>query len=189
MGTKTNYILDKMQENPNFASPNPTLETVRTTNNNYITALGKVEYGTKEDTVLKNSCRAAVEKILKSLALYVQKTSDGDEAIILSSGFDINKKGTPIGQLDKPVNLMVKPGDNKGAVSVSCDVVSNTNFYEIEYMEVTADGSRVWIQRTSTKRKIQLDGLVSGKQYRFRVAVAGSNPSRVWSDEVISYVL
>lgn len=189
LSKKTNYILDKMQGNVAFVASRPPLEEVRTANNLYITSLGKVEYGTKEDTVLKNSCRQAVEKLLKSLALYVQEISNGDEAIILSSGFDVNKKATTIGQLDKPENLIVKPGDNKGAILVSCDVVNNANFYEFEYMEITADGSGIWIQRTSTKRKIQIEGLTSGKQYRFRVAAAGSDPSRIWSDEVSSYVL
>jgi len=189
LSNKTNYIVDKMTGNVLFATPAPPLKDVTDANNAYITALGKVEYGTKEDTVIKNNLRAALIVLLKLLADYVQTTSNGDEAIILSSGFDVNKKPSVVGQLAKPDGLTVKPGDNKGSMVVSCNVVDYANFYEFEFMELPAVVNSMWIQKTSTKRKMQIDGLTSGKQYNFRVAGAASDPSRIWSDEVSSFVL
>ena len=45
-------------------------------------------------------------------------------------------------------------------------------------------------QRTSTtKHKIVVDGLIRGQAYSIQVAGAGSDPGRVWSDAIISYVM
>ena len=189
LSSKTNYIVDQMTDNPAFATPTPPLKDVTDANNEYISALGKVEYGSKADTVIKNNLRAALIVLLKLLADYVQTTSNGDEAIILSSGFDVNKKPTTVGELDKPTGFSVKPGKNKGSVIASCNAVNNANFYEFEYMELPVTPNSVWIQKTSTKSKLQIDGFIRGKEYNYRVAAAGSDPSRVWSDEISSYVL
>ncbi|HEY6914853.1 MAG TPA: fibronectin type III domain-containing protein, partial [Paludibacter sp.] len=83
----------------------------------------------------------------------------------------------------------VKPGSNRGSVVVSCDVVANASFYVIEYTEGPVTADSIWIQKTTTKHKLLIEGLTSGKQYTFRVAGAGSDPSRVWSDDVSSFVL
>jgi hypothetical protein len=189
LSSKANYIVDQMTDNPAFATPTPPLKDVTDANNEYISALGKVEYGSKADTVIKNNLRAALIVLLKLLADYVQTTSNGDEAIILSSGFDVNKKPATVGELDKPTGFSVKPGNNKGSIMLSCYAVNNANFYEFEYMELPVTANSVWIQKTTTKSKLVIDGLISGKQYNYRVAAAGSDPSRVWSDEISSYVL
>jgi hypothetical protein len=189
LSSKTNYIVDQMTGNTAFATPIPPLKDVKDTNNEYISALGKVEYGSKADTVIKNNLRAALIVLLKQLADYVQTTSNGDEAIILSSGFDVNKKPATVGELDKPTGFSVKPGSNKGSMMLICNTVYNANFYEFEYMELPATSTSVWVQKTSTKSKLQIDGLISGKLYNYRVAGTGSDPSRIWSDEISSYVL
>jgi hypothetical protein len=189
LSTKSSYIADKLTDNAAFTAPKPTIADFKAAIVLYNLALGKVEYGTKEDTVNKNNLRAALVALLKELADYVQTTSGGDEALILSTGFDVNKKPSTVGELDKPENLTAKPGSNKGTIMLTCDVVDYANFYEFEYRELTPAGNGIWIQKTSTKRKLQIDGLISGKQYEFRVAGAGSYPTRVWSEIVTSFVL
>jgi len=104
LGTKTNNILDKVDDNPVFQDAQSIVQELRTANTNYINALAKVEGGSKEDTVIKNNCRKIVETLLKKLAGVVQTVSDGDEAIILSSGMDVNKKPSTVGKLAKPEN-------------------------------------------------------------------------------------
>jgi len=189
LSSKTTFIVGKMTGNTHFVTPIPSLQDVTAKNAEYILALGKVEYGSKEDTVIKNNLRAALTVMLKALGGYVQTTSNGDEAIILSSGFDVNKKPGIIGPLNNPVNFSVKQGSNPGSMVLMCDPVDNADYYEFEYMELPATPTSVWIKKTSTKRKLQVDGLISGKQYSYRVAGAGADPSRNWSTEIVSYVL
>lgn len=189
LGTKTNNILDKVEANLIFETAMPIIQELKVANTNYINALGKVEGGSKEDTVIKNNCRKVVETLLKKLAGAVQIISDGDEAIILSSGLDVNKKPSTVGKLAKPENLTVKPGDNKGSVLMMCDVVEYADFYEFEHTELPVISASIWLKDTTKKRKYEKTGLDSGKQYAFRVAGAATDPSRVYSEIVTSFIL
>ncbi|MDR3652751.1 MAG: hypothetical protein P4L34_07260 [Paludibacter sp.] len=189
LSTKTSYVVEKMTGNTLFATPTPSLKEITDANTNYMAALGKVQYGSKEDTVIKNNLRAALVVLLKQLADYVQTTSNGDEAVILSSGLDITKKPTTVGVLDKPVNFTVKPGKNKSTIMASCDKVDSANYYEVEFTETPVTATSVWRQRTSTKSKMDIDGFISGVEYAFRMCGAGSNPARVWSDIINSFIL
>ena len=189
LSIKTGHIVEKMTDNTNFTTPDPALANVTAAKNAFIASIAKVQNGSKEDTVIKNNCRTTLETLLKNEADYVQRVSNGDEAIILSSGFDVNKKPGTVGQLAKPTTLTLKPGENRGTLWVSCDVVANASFYEFDYAEAPVTADSAWTQKTTTKHKLLIEGLTSGKQYTFRVAGAGSDPSRVWSDDVSSYVL
>jgi len=189
LGVTGTNIMDKMTDNHYFTTPTPPLADVTATITSYYAALAKAEKGSSEDRVIKNSWRAKLESQLRDLGLYVQLTSKGDEVIISSSGFYVNKKPSAVGPLAKPENVMVKPGDNNGSVQVSCDAIPSASFYEFDYAEVTPDGIQNWIHKTCTKHKMLIDGLTSGKQYVFRIAGAGSDPSRIWSDQISTFVI
>lgn len=189
VGNKSDDIIEMMTSNPNFQIPLPELDAVRVANTTYQTSLINLKNGTKEDTAIKNQNRRVLEKALKNLGLYVQIKSNGDEAIILSSGFDVAGKRVPVGKLPKPEGFGVKVGVAKGTVVVYCIAITYANFYEVEYAEVQADGTRNWIKLTSTKHKLEITGLASGKQYVFRMAGGGTNPARMWSDEIATYVI
>jgi len=189
LSVKCTKVIDKMSGNQNFPNPTPSLQEIRDTNISYIASLAKADKGSADDRVIKNNWRAKVESQMKELSLYVQITSKGDDVIVSSSGLDVNKKPMAVGALPKPENVIVKIGNNMGSVWASCDAIPSASFYEFDYAEVTADGVLNWIHKTSTKHKILIEGLTSGKQYVFRVAGAASDPSRVWSDRISSFVI
>jgi hypothetical protein len=189
LSTKCQHIIDKMTGNEAFATPKPTLIELAAALSSYNAAMGKAENGSKSDTVVKNNWRKTLGDLMKELADYVQITSEGDEAIILSSGFDVNKKAATIGPLPKPENFKIEPGINKGSVLASCNAVQNAYVYEFEYIEMPVTPSSIWIKRISTKHKTVIDGLISGKQYSYRVTAVGSDPTRNMSDEISSFVI
>ena len=189
VGNKSDDIIEMMTNNPNFQIPLMELDALMAANTTYQASLINLKNGTKEDTVIKNQNRRVLEKALKNLGLYVQIKSNGNEAIILSSGFDVAGKREPVGKLPKPEGFGVKVGVAKGTVVVYCIAITYANFYEVEYAEVQADGTRNWIKLTSTKHKLEITGLTSGKQYVFRMAGGGTNPARMWSDEIATYVI
>jgi len=189
LGVTSTNVTDCMTDNPYFVTPIPSLADVKATTTSYLASLAKAEKGSQDDTVIKNSWRVKLESQLKELALYVQLTSKGDAVIISSSGFYINKKPSAVGPLAKPENVIIKMGSNKGTVLVSCDAIAAASFYEYEYAEVTTEATLNWIHKTCTKHRLLIEGLTSGKQYIFRVAGAGSDPSRVWSNEITTYVI
>jgi hypothetical protein len=189
LNVKSSNVVGNMTGNIYFPNPMPPLIEITETITSYDAALIKAENGTAEDRVIKNSWRAKLEGQMKDLSMYVQIASKGDDVIVSSSGLDVNRKPGAIGPLQKPVNVSVKMGNNMGSVWVSCDAIPSASFYEYDYAEVTADGTLNWIHKTSTKHKILIEGLTSGKQYVFRVAGAASDPSRVWSDRISSFVI
>jgi len=189
LSVKATHVVAQMTGNESFPAPNPPLEDITEANASYIDALHRVEGGSREDTVIKNNRRKIVDSLLTLETEYVQRVSEGNEAIILSSGFDVNKKHAAIGPLPKATGLRLKPGDNKGTIMAECDVLSHARFYEFEYTDAPNAAASIWIKRTTTKHRLLIEGLTSGRQYVFRVAGAGSDPSRNWSDEISSFVL
>jgi len=185
---KAYHIVDMMTGNAYFPNPSPALADVKIANDNFNVAVDKVENGSRVDTANKNDLREVLVALLRKLALYVEVISDGDETIILSSGFDVSKQPSVVGPLDKPIKISVTMGKNPGTVIFSCEVIKNAHFYEFEYLEAPKSETSVWIKVTSTKHKVTIEGLTSGKQYIFRVAAAGSDPSRNYSSEISVYV-
>ncbi len=186
---KAEQILNALTDNPAFTEPQPTLATLKSCSEKFSNALTEAASGSKEAIVRKNDVRTELEGVLKHLAGYVQIVSQGDEALILSAGFDVRKKPSPVGILEKPKSLTVRPGKNSGSVELISSIVPNARFYIFEYVEAPiGDGSR-WQQVVHTRHNLLLEGLESRKEYAFRVAAGASSTFRVWSDVIYSNVL
>ena len=140
-------------------------------------------------TIEKNQVRQELEDLLGSTAVKVQDISGGNELLILSAGFDLKRKPAPVGLLERPANVTANPGPTRGSLEISWDVVPNAYIYELQYTEAPSSGDSKWMRISNTKHKMVIDNLVRGKAYAIQVAGAGSDPRRVWSDEIISYVM
>ena len=186
---RVGHILTMMTANLNFPEPSPDLETIQSTLSTYSTSLKNVVNGTPKDTIKKNNLRKTLEDQLHDLGYYVQVTSGGNAELITSTGFDMHKPKEPVGPLDKPEYLKVTPGKNSGTIQLKCSTVAHATYYVFEYRELIDGETTNWKQFSSSKSKTLLTGLTNGKQYAFRAAGAASDPSRVWSDQIISYVL
>jgi hypothetical protein len=69
------------------------------------------------------------------------------------------------------------------------DVVPNSRLYELEIIESPVTDKSLRQRLSTTKHKMIIDGLIRGQAYSIEVAGAGSDPGRVWSDAIISYVM
>ena len=155
-------------------------------NNIFWGFLSQMDVGNKQVTVEKNAARKKLEQLLSSTGIKVQDISGGDEVIILSSGYDVTKKATPVGELSQPLNVQVKAGSTTGTLDVSWDVVPNAHSYEIRYAASPKTTDSIFSFTSSTKRKVTIDNLVSGQTYIVQVAGVGANPKKIWSVEVVS---
>jgi len=189
LDVKAGYIIERMTGNAAYTNPVPSLDSLKLQVKNYHEALLNTQGGGKAETVIKNDLRKQLEEALSQEADYVQIASGGDEAIILSSGFDVRKKASTVGMLDKPTGFMVKMGENQGSVDASCDAVSYADFYEFGYTHTPVTPNSVWVTQTTTKRRKIIDGLPSGAELAFRVAGGGSDSSRVYSNVIVTYVV
>ena len=185
---KAHQILTAMTGNSYYPSAEPPLTELETKLTDFESALSKMN-GSKMATLYKNQAREDLEGNLQNLADYVQKVCLGDETIATSSGFDLQKKRTSVGILPKPTNVGLKMGPKKGSAILNWSTVPNARFYEYEYSLVTENSEPNWIKNTITNSKVQIDSLVSGKQYVFRVAAGASATERLVSDELVSYIL
>lgn len=186
---KATHIVESMTDNPFYPTPKPTLVEVSAGLSTYAESLNKSEDGSKQDTVNKNNNRKALEYLLRDLGLYVQTTSAGDEAKILSSGFDVKKPAQAAGPLEQPMGLMVEQDSNSGVVHVSCAAVENAHSYIFEYTESPIVPQSVWLNNVTLKHRTTFNGLSSGQIYIFRVAGLGTDPTRKWSEPVSRMVI
>ena len=181
---KAQHVMQCMTGNANFINPTPTLAEVQACIDKYAIALGNVVDGSKQDTAIKNQARVSLESLLHNLGLYVQLNSKDDEAIMLSSGFDLSKTPTPIGVLPKPANFSTGKNINKGSIDLSLNAIKGAKSYQYEYTDAPVTATSVWHVVTDTSTAITISSLISGKEYSCRVAGIGSDPTRVYSDVI-----
>lgn len=183
---KAQFIIQSMTGNTHFPAPLPSLATVTTAINAYSATLTALP--SKANTELKKQTRDALTALLNKLALYVQVTGNGDASVYASSGFSLTKLPQRIGILPKPENFKVLPIHNSN-VKLSIKKIAGADSYCFEYAPVPVPADNAWASILSTKASTVISNLNSGSQYAFRVTGVGSNPTAVYSDEVVSYVL
>jgi len=178
-----------LTDNPIFARLATLLEQLKAQLIVFGNLLALMPQGNRQVTIDKNKSRVVLEDLLGTAALHIQDLSAGDESVIVSAGFDVKRKPTPVGLLERIDKVVANPGPRRGSLEISWDVVPNAYLYELEYTESPSTPDSKWIRLSTTKHWVIIDGLIRGQAYAFRVAGAGSDPGRVWSDEIISYVM
>ena len=186
-GTKGDFIVNSMLGNPTFQTLEPEVTAVKATLENYKSLLAKSENGGKDTIAQKNSSRADLESLLSSLGLKVQNLSNGDELVIISSGFDLRQKAVPVGELDPPVNVIAVPGTRIGTIYVSWNVVPGAKWYEIQYTMYPVTANSVWQWLTCSKHYVTLEGIPEFQKMCIKIAGAGSDPRRDWSEVIVGY--
>lgn len=189
LSVKAAVIIASLTGNPNFANPVPPLADVQAALTAFDTALTNMGTGNKDATVIKNRCRATLEALLTDLGLFVQLHSKGDEAKLLTSGYDLVSKPVPYGVLPKPQNFKVVPGDARGSVKASMNSIDGASGYLYEYTKAPVVPDSIWTPITVPRISVVIDNLVSGDEYYFRGTGIGANPTKVYSDEISSFVL
>jgi hypothetical protein len=186
---KSDNIVICLTTNRKFAPLEPKVTQIKAQVDDFGSYLARMAQGNKQLTNEKNLSRSELEDLLGSTAIQVQDLSNGDENFIISAGFDVKRKPTPVGLLERPANVVANPGPRRGSLEVSWDVVPNSRLYELEIIESPVTDKSVRQRLSTTKHKMIIDGLIRGQAYSIEVAGAGSDPGRVWSDAIISYVM
>lgn len=92
---KSRFILINMTGNPHFISPNPPLSAIATATDNLEAA--NLAGAGPERVAVRRKKEEKLDMLIKQLAGYVEAIANADlvsaETVILSSGFDLKKKG------------------------------------------------------------------------------------------------
>jgi len=189
LSNKADTVVTGLTDNPAFPTLASKATEIKAVNDNFRSLLARMAEGSKQVTLEKKDARISLENLLGSTAVKVQDLSGGEELLINTTGFDVKRKPIPVGELECPEKVKATPGSSRGTLEVTWEVVPNAYIYELKYTEAPSSDDSKWIQTSNTKRKIVIDGLTRGKAYAIQVAAAGSDPRRVWSDEIISFVM
>lgn len=123
-----------------------------------------------------------LETIVGLLGAYVLNTSEGDEEMIRSAGFDVRASATPAGLPDRPLNLRAEMGAISGEILLDCKKVTSAKSYVWEH---SADGNTGWqYNSTTTSPKTTIKNLPSVSVRWFRVAGVGASGQGPFSDPV-----
>lgn len=181
----------KMTGNTNFPPPypppTPALTALSAAQTAFQSTLIAAATGSKEETATKDAARKILAGILQQLAIYVNIVSNGDVAMMLSSGFPVSKQSSPIGPLPKPSNFKVV-ATSSGTLQLSVDPVDGAYTYQWELQRIGSTDPK--ITRSSTASSETIDGLVSLQQYECKVVAIGADKTtRTYSDPITASVL
>jgi hypothetical protein len=126
---------------------------------------------------------------MRQLASYVQVACKGDLAVLLSSGFPIQKpQRSPIGVLPAPAGLTVTLGNRSGELDASAAPVPGAAIYN--WRVTTAAAPNVVVQTAQTTAASNtFEGLTPGVVYNVQVNAVGSAGPSDWSDPVPQMVV
>jgi hypothetical protein len=173
-------ILVGMHGNANYPAPVPALADITAVHTSFVAAVSSGNGGALAIAVRRQQ-RTQLVALLRSLALYVQQTCNGDPAILLSSGYPVRRAPQPVGLLSAPANLRLARGKISGQLKVRCTAVVHAGSYQWRY--ATAAAPTTWTVLDPTVRaSIVLDGLVAGTVYIVQVRAVGSQGPSDWSD-------
>lgn len=180
----TRSLINRMTGNPNFADPQPALADIQTKLDEFETLAVAALDGTKRDRYVRDEAAKELKDMLRILANYVAMTAAGNGDVILSSGFDIRSEAEPVPPLTVPDALKALRSSHGGVVDLDWEVVPNAVSYQV--MMTTNDPSQVDAAWTSvavtSKSKAEINNLMPGQYYWFRVKAVGRSSSSGFSD-------
>lgn len=114
-----------------------------------------------------------VQDNIRQWASYVQLVSDGDEAIIKLSGFEVVERGAPVGQLPPPQLLRYRLTTTTGRVSLVWAKQDGADMHHV-FMSTSNSPYNWQLVGTPAKCRFNMDGLTPGVMYYFAVTAIGA---------------
>lgn len=178
-------VLKCMTDNPAFPEPPVTMQALESAINEFSAGLIAQLQGGTMATAHKKNTRDALVALLRRLAAYVQTSSNGDLAILLSSGFQAANPSRAQQPLAKPINPELRNGLS-GQLLAKIKPVPNAKCYETRYAAVAPDGAVGPFQSgdiCTDSRAVAINNLTPGAMYEVQIrAVGGSTGYSGWSD-------
>ncbi len=120
---KSSTIEQNMEGNVNFPTPEPALADITAKRTELYTLISKASVGDRVAIADRNVAYDELAAMLRKLAKYVSLTADGNEGIIVSSGFGVRKQSEPTPRVSRPVDFNVQRAHLQGEVILSWKTV------------------------------------------------------------------
>ena len=181
-------VMQAITGNANFPTPLPTLSAIQAALDNFGEALIAAASGNRVSVALKNQYRRELVALMRQLGNYINTVSDGNVAMLASSGFALSKFPEPR-HLATPGTPVVKQGQNEGAMLMGIAAVKGATSYLHQVTPDPITKSTNWESVPSSRTKFEFTNLEQGQKYWFRVVAVGSNDQVAYSGEISQYVM
>lgn len=171
----------KLTGNAAFPTPTPTLAALTAACDALDTANQAFDFNRgKTEKEARDVAFDALLDLLRELAGYVQAHGNNDKELILSTGFDVRRIATPLGELPAPGNVRALVTPYPGRLEVRWAAVPGRRLYSLFITSGDPMDPAGWKLLTQTsKNRYTVEGLTSDKVYTFRlqtIATAGVSP-------------
>ncbi|HQW05933.1 MAG TPA: fibronectin type III domain-containing protein [Flavobacteriales bacterium] len=183
---KTKHVISKMTGNVSFASPSPSLAEVSATLAILEAAIPAAQDRSSSAIATKNSTAKKLHGQLVQLARYVNSVAGGDIDMAVRSGFELAKVPDPIDKLEAPSNFNGHTGTIAGEVLLRWKGVRGGRlYYTYKCDGDPTNAESTWtLIGTTSKARITVKGLITDKQYSFRVSAVGAVGEGPMSEKV-----
>ena len=172
-------VVEKTDNNPNFSNPPEALAKLKKLVPGYDESVVNAKGRDKEMVAIKKAKKKEVVALLSELDSDVTVTCNGDEALLLNSGFDITgqTEEQPMAAIQKLEVELGPPGE----VTTHVKRIKGARAYMHQYTTEPPTSETVWINEGSTNAFFTFRGLKSGTKYWFRIIALGVNGQTVHS--------
>ena len=180
-------VIAGMTGNPAFPTPTPSVATVVAARNAY-TAAVTAGLDSRLGRSQRAKMRAALVALLRQLAHYVEDNSAGDRALLMSSGFPLQRDRSPIGPLGAPTEVRMVKGKVSGTAIARCRKMGGARAYQ--WRIAPAATPTAWSPVVTTFcAHAQFEGLPAMTVYVVQVCAIGTAGTGDWSETAAVLVL
>lgn len=179
--TKAEHIHQSMGAEPVFATSIPSLADLKTSVDAYSAALTDAKELGKVKVAVKNQARKSLELLLFQLGMYVMNVANGDETILVSSGYTLSKFPQP-NYITSPGNVKLENGVSTGQLISTVKRQKGVKSYMHQITGELPNENTVWENNASSRSRYVFTNLEPGKQYWVRVAIVASNEQLAYSN-------
>jgi hypothetical protein len=179
LSTTAKRVVEKSKNNPKLPNPPTALAKLEEKIPAYDASVVNARGRDKEMVAIKKGLKAEIVALLTELDSFVTLSSNGDEALLLTSGFDISGQAGVQSMPDIP-KLFVELGP-PGEVTISVKPVRGARAYMHQYTNEPPVSETVWMSEGSTNEFCTFKTLKSFTKYWFRIVALGKNGQMVYS--------
>jgi hypothetical protein len=172
-------FLKLMANNAAFLDPDPPLDTIETSTDQYQKLVQQALSGDRKIMMARRIFRPSLIVLVRAEADYVQKASKGNPVVLVSSGFAAINPRQPIGPLDPPAGLTLSYTTLSGQFRIKFKPVYGARSYSIQ---IAPNPNGPWADALLSTRSANLiEGFIPGTRYWIRVRANGTRHTSGWS--------
>lgn len=177
-------IAQRMTTDERFVAFRVSVDELKVLNDALATAASNAVNRDKEMIAIKAKCMDNVNSKLDIIAVNIELVANGDDVLVMASGFELYKKPTKLTQLLPPTDLKAINDPDVGAIKVSWKEQVGAVNYGILYQ---LEGETEWRNGTyTTSKEIVLTGFKSGANVSVKVYAMGTREIKSVACEPVS---